>query len=152
MKHVLTLVALPLLALACTGETTDTGPEAPHTSDTVVEIQGTPMNECTDKLHLQIGFLDQVPSVTAELRIDADGEGELHTVPYGGLDKDTETIHLYDIELTTGADEADGNHTTFTCDDYPVAGYRVYDEEGGLMACYFGEFVLDWFDATGCPE
>ncbi len=124
---------------------------SPVTSDTVVEIVGTPVNECVDGvLHLQIGFSVQVPRVVAEVKFGGDVV-ELHEVPYGGLDEDTESIHLYDAELDTEAAEADTSHTTFACDDYPFAGWRVYDEEGAIMACYFGEFVADQFDQTGCP-
>lgn len=139
-----------LIALACTEEVVDTG-TLPHTSDTIVEIVGTPVNDCFDgTLHLQIGFSVQVPRVEAEVKIGPD-PGELHDVPYGGLDEDTESIHLYDNELNTAASEVDTNNTVFSCAESPVAGYRVYDEDDGLMACYFGEFVLDWYDTTGCP-
>ena len=139
------------LLLACATDELDSG-TAPHTSDTVIEIVGTPVNECTDgKLHLQIGFSVQVPRVEAEVKTGPDG-GEFHDVPYGGLDEDTESIHLYDNELNTEASTVDVNNTAYACADSPVAGYRVYDEDDGLMACYFGEFVADWYDATACPE
>lgn len=139
---------LPLLLAACTTETVDT---APQTSDTVVEIVGTPVSECVDdELHLQIGFSVKVPRVEVEL---TDGSvTEMHDIPYGGLDKETESVHLYDAELETGASEANASKTTFTCDDYPYGFWRVYDDADAIMACYVGEFVADQFDATGCPE
>ncbi len=142
---------LLLFTLACTPESDSAEEDVPFTSDTVIEIVGTPLNECVDGvLHLQIGFSEQVPEVIAEVKASPDPV-EFHTVPYGGLDKDTKTIHLYDAELDTEASEANAGNTTLSCDDGPYAGWRVYDDEGGIMACYFGEFVADQFDQTGCP-
>jgi len=142
-----------VLLLACTTEAEDTA-YVPHASDTTIEFVGSKVNECKNsKLHLQVGFMEKVGMVEAELRVDDNRDNaEFHELPYAGLDKDTETISLYDTELKTGADEADGNNTTFVCDQGIVAGYRVYDDEMGTMACYFGDIVPDWFDTAGCPE
>lgn len=140
------------LLLACATEAEDTA-YVPHASDTTIEFVGPKTAECVDDtLHLQVGFDEKVGMVEAEVRIDDGDYAEFHELPYGGLDKDTESVHLYDIELHTDADESDGNHTTFSCDQAPVAGFRVYDEDMGTMACYFGDFVAEWFDPVGCPE
>lgn len=139
---------LPFALLACTTETVDT---APQTSDTPVEIVGTPISECIDdELHLQIGFNVSVPRVEVELTNGS--TTEMHDIPYAGKDKETGEIFLYDVEMETGADEANTSKTTFTCADAPYGFWRVYDESDALMACYVGEFVADQFDATGCPE
>jgi hypothetical protein len=117
-----------LLLLACTTEPVDTG-EVPFTSDIVVELSGTPLNECLDgELRLQIAFTVDVPEVVAD-----------------------EEVRIHEKTLETGASEASATGTTFTCSSPPYAGFRVYDEAGGLMACYFGEFVAQEFDQTGCP-
>ena len=141
------------LLAACATETEDSA-YVPHPSDKTIEFVGSKTAECVDdELHIQVGFAEQVGMVEAELRVDDNAENaEFHELPYGGLDKDTESVHLYDVELKTGADASDGTHTMFTCDQSPVAGYRVYDEDMGTMACYFGEFVAEWFDTAGCPE
>ena len=139
-----------LLLLACTPEAEDTG-TAPFTSETVVELSGTPLNECLDdELHLQIAFTVDVPEVIAEVH-DGSGVIEFHDVPYAGRSEDDEEVRIHESKLRTGASEASSNSTTFTCASPPYAGYRVYDEAGGLMACYFGEFVASEFDQTGCP-
>ncbi len=139
------------LLAACAPEPEDTG-ELPFTSDVVVEISGTPVNECLgDELRLQIAFTVDVPEVVAEVH-DGSGVVEFHDVPYAGRSEDDEDIRVHEKILETGGSEADSLTTTFTCASPPYAGYRVYDEAGGLMACYFGEFVASEFDATGCPE
>jgi hypothetical protein len=140
-----------LYLLACAPDE-DSAEEVPFTSDTVVELSGTPRNECTDnELLLQIAFTVDVPEVVAEVH-DGSGVVEFHDVPYAGRSEDDEEVRVHEKTLTTGANEADGSHTTFTCASPPYAGFRVYDEEGGLMACYFGEFVASEYDQTGCPE
>jgi len=140
-----------LLLLACAPEAEDTG-TAPFTSDTVVELSGTPVNECVDgELTLQIAFTVDVPEVIAEVH-DGGDVIEFHDVPYAGRSEDDEEVRIHEKTLETGANEQSGSATTFTCTSPPYAGFRVYDEEGGLMACFFGEFVASEFDATGCPE
>lgn len=139
-----------LLLLSCTPEAEDTG-EAPFTSDTVVELSGTPLNECTgNELKLQIAFTVDVPEVIAEVH-DGSDTIEFHDVPYAGRSEDDEEVRIHEKTLETGASEQGASETTFTCGSPPYAGFRVYDEEGGLMACYFGEFVAEEFDHTGCP-
>jgi hypothetical protein len=139
-----------LLLLACTTEPVDTG-EVPFTSDIVVELSGTPLNECLDgELRLQIAFTVDVPEVVAEVH-DGSETIEFHDVPYAGRSEDDEEVRIHEKTLETGASEASATGTTFTCSSPPYAGFRVYDEAGGLMACYFGEFVAQEFDQTGCP-
>ena len=140
------------LFLACAPKAEDSGSPAPFTSDERAEIVGAVNTSCVDgEFTLQIGFAAAVPRVEAEMQ-DGTGTVELHDVPFAGMDEDTESIFIHEATLATEADEAvSGQATTFSCDDGAYAGFRVYDDEGGLMACYFGEFVISEFDTTGCP-
>ena len=142
---------LPLL-VACAPKTEDSGPALPFTSDERAEIVGVGVSTCEDgELSLQIGFAAAVPSVEAEVKNGGEVV-EFHDVPFAGMDEDTESIFIHEANLTTDAAEATpGQATTFTCDDGAYAGFRVYDEEGGIMACYFGDFVVSEFDTTACP-
>ena len=139
-----------LSLLACTPkEAADTGP---RTSDHLVDFVSVPVNECDgNELTLQAVFYEEVPSVVAEVR-DGSEVSELHEVPFAGMDKETGELFIHESTLDMEADEAGDDQTTFSCDDVPYAGWRVYDEDGAIMACYFGDFVADQFDASGCPE
>lgn len=139
-----------LLLLACAQkEAADTGP---RTSDHLVDFVSPPSNNCEDgDLVLQAVFYEEVPLVVADVR-DGSDVSELHEVPFAGMDKDTGELFIHESTLTMEADEADDDHSTFSCDDIPYAGWRVYDEDGAIMACYFGDFVVDQFDTSGCPE
>jgi hypothetical protein len=132
----------------------DSGSDAPFTSDERAEISGAVVGACDesqDEFHMQIGFVAEVPRVEAEVRTDEGGQ-EFHDVPFAGMDKETESIFIHEAKLDTEASEAvSGEKTTFACSDAPYAGFRMYDAEGGIMGCYFGEFVADQFDQTGCP-
>lgn len=140
------------LLLACTPEPVDSGEAGPVASDTTAEIAGAVIGTCNgDTFEMQIGFVTEVDSVVAELRTDEGGQ-ELHDVPFAGMDEDTESIFIHEAELDMGAGYDNGQSSAFSCSDSPYAGYRAYDSEGAIMACYFGEFVADQFDATGCPE
>lgn len=143
---------LLLLAIACTPEDTGT---APYTSDTIATVKGAPTAECDgDTFHLQIGFDMEVGSVVAEVRSPEDDSPiELHPIDYGGTAEDDPTTYLYDVELATGASQAElGVSTVFVCDDVPIEAFRAYDADGGIQACFIGDFVTDYFDATGCPS
>ncbi|MDP2311907.1 MAG: hypothetical protein Q8P41_03315 [Pseudomonadota bacterium] len=140
---------LLLVALACAPADDDTGPAL--TSDRRVEFVSDPTNTCLDgALTLQAVFYEDVPRVEAEVR-DGSDVVEVHDVPFGGMDEETGELYVHEAELDHEAAEAGASSTTFSCDDVPFAGWRVYDEEGALMACYFGEFVADLYDQTGCP-
>ncbi len=139
------------LLLACTPEAVDTGEAGPVASDTTAEIVGAVIGTCNgDNFEMQIGFATEVSSVVAELRTDEGGQ-ELHDLPFAGMDEDTESIFIHEAELDMGAGYESGQSSAFACSDSPYAGYRAYDSSGAIMACYFGEFVADQFDATGCP-
>lgn len=140
------------LLLACAPDEVDTGEAGPVASDTTAEIVGAVIGTCNgDSFEMQIGFATEVDSVVAELRTDAGGQ-ELHDVPFAGMDESTESVFIHEAELDMGASYDNGQSSAFACSDSPYAGYRAYDADGAIMACYFGEFVADQFDATGCPE
>lgn len=140
------------LAVACAPKAEDPGPSPAFTSDERAEIVIPGSSTCVDgELSPRIGFAAAVPRVEAEIRNGTDVV-ELHDVPFAGMDEDTETIFIHEADLTVGAGEAvSGQATTFTCEDGAYAGFRVYDDEGGIMACSFGEWVIDEFDTTACP-
>lgn len=141
-----------LALLGCTGEPLDSGPEGPVTSSERAEVSGAVIGTCDgDTFEMQIGFVSEVPRVEAELRTDAGGQ-EFHDVPFAGMDEKTESIFIHEAELDMGESYDDGESSAFSCADSPYAGFRMYDSEGAIMGCYFGEFVADQFDATGCPE
>jgi hypothetical protein len=140
------------LFLACTGEESLDSGTGPVTSEERAEISGAVVNQCEgDELELQIGFVSEVSRVEADVTSDGTVH-ELHDVPFAGMDEDTESIFIHEVVLETGASEASlGSTTTFTCADSPVAAFRIFDNEGAIMGCYIGEFVVDYYDATGCP-
>lgn len=142
-----------LLFLACTGEEVgESGDTEPFTSTARSELAGTVQSTCQgDELTLQIGFVSEVPRVEADVTVDASVH-EIHAVPFAGMDEITESSFIYEAKLKMGASEAvSGTESTFDCADAPVAGFFVYDAEGGIMGCYIGDFVVDYYDATGCP-
>jgi hypothetical protein len=141
---------LALLLAACAPDE-DTDPAGPVTSELRSELAGPVSVNCDgDELSMQLPFVGSVPRVEAEVRTGGDSF-ELHEVPFGGMDEDTETIFIYELKLHTGADQPDANHTVYTCDEAPFAGFRMYDDAGAIMGCYFGDFVVDFYDQTGCP-
>lgn len=144
---------LALLLLACT-PAEDSGPadNGPTTSDERATIVGAVTSSCDKKMELQIGFDASVPTVEAELTTGS-GENEVHPVPFGGMDKDTGKIFIYEVKLELGAsDPVMGESTRFVCADGAAAGFRAYDDKGAIMACYFGDFASELYDHTGCPE
>jgi hypothetical protein len=154
-----------ILALAgCPAEDSgddDTG--SFEASDIDVEWSGTPVNECNEverlytvSMQFEVTVLDELgfnPGVEAELRIAIDPPVEFH--PLGGpLDvEDRDDLKGWQAELEIGSpDWQAGVSTQWDCDPQPLPLLRVYDEDGKVMTCFAGAFVVGMFDLEGCPN